>query len=386
MSDIVVSTFINEPSIKYLLDYYIQQAKIASEFSNAIAFIDSISVVVWTLTAGALSLTGIIGAFAALGYQTQLEDIRSVYEAFFNLKKFNDPSIPFDPSEGAVKKRSGDIRRNFAAYQFRYNSINESNILLRERWWLLLVPTSLLWLIGLGLLIFRWTQYSVGNFNLLYILISTTISLLILVLIIFTLKYYIDKMKKLGESLDSIDKLLNVGINNEIDSLQHLLDTAGVYVVLEGIREPATLRFNVFYAVPFHNFILKPEIYFYDNLGNETGKLPSPDHELKINHGYDESKSLVDGDKDEFYAQTIDNSVEFRIRLKYECTSTTKIEPTLFSFERIKIESLKDGRYHFIACGHSWGIPQNKLNFWMGGKKYILNADGTVNDNGTEFD
>ena len=93
MSDIVVSTFINEPSIKYLLDYYIQQAKIASEFSNAIAFIDSISVVVWTLTAGALSLTGIIGAFAALGYQTQLEDIRSVYEAFFNLSLLhNSPS------------------------------------------------------------------------------------------------------------------------------------------------------------------------------------------------------------------------------------------------------------------------------------------------------
>ena len=95
-SDTVVSTFINEPSIKYLLDYYIQQAKIASEFSNAIAFIDSISVVVWTLTAGALSLTGIIGAFAALGYQTRIEQAQKIYEAFYELKDYNDPSIPFE--------------------------------------------------------------------------------------------------------------------------------------------------------------------------------------------------------------------------------------------------------------------------------------------------
>lgn len=331
-------------------------------------------------------MTGIIGAFAALGYQTQLEDIRSVYEAFFNLKKFNDPSIPFDPSEDAVKKRSGDIRRNFAAYQFRYNSINESNNLLRERWWLLLVPTSLLWFIGLGLLILRWILYSVGDFSPLYIVIATAILILILVLITFTLKYFIDKMKKLGESLNSVEKLLNVGINNEIDSLQHLLDTAGVYVVLERIRNPVTLRFNVFYAVPFHNYILKPEIYFYDTHGNELGKLPSRENELKINHGYDTSMSLADGDKDEFYAQIIDNSVEFRIRFKYECTSNTRIEPTLFSFERMRIDNLNDGRYHFIPCGHSWSIPQNLLQRWMGGRKYILNADGTVNDNGTELD
>ena len=96
MSDIVVSAFINDPTVKYLLDFYYQQAKNASEIGNAIAFIDSVSVIVWTLSAGALSLTGIIGAFAALGYQTRIEQAQKIYEAFYELKDYNDPSIPFE--------------------------------------------------------------------------------------------------------------------------------------------------------------------------------------------------------------------------------------------------------------------------------------------------
>ena len=54
VSDTVVATFINDPSIKYLLDYYTQQAKTASELGNAIAFVDSASIIIWTLAAGTL--------------------------------------------------------------------------------------------------------------------------------------------------------------------------------------------------------------------------------------------------------------------------------------------------------------------------------------------
>lgn len=376
-SDTVVSTFINEPSIKYLLDYYTQQAKTTSEIGNTIAFIDSTSVIVWTLAAGTLSLTGIIGAFATLGYQKQLEDIRTIYDAFFNLKKANDPDIPFDSSEEAVKKRAGDIRRNFVAYQYRLNSFNDSNSVFWEKWWYFLIPTSSLWIVGLILMLLRWTFYSDSSMSPFFIFILWAALLSILILIIYTMNYFIEKMKTSKDCLPKIEDLLNVGINNEIDALQHLLDTAGVYVSSTTIDGIACLRFSIFYSVPFHNYALKPNIKFYNQQGDLRGNLPTSQSPT-INHEYDANRRLVEGDNDEFYVQIIDGSTSFYIRLQYKCESTTRLDPALFAYDKFEISRLNDGKYHFIKCGHSWSVPADELRRWMDGRKYIINMDGTV--------
>ena len=247
MSDIVVSAFINDPTVKYLLDFYYQQAKNASEIGNAIAFIDSVSVIVWTLSAGALSLTGIIGAFAALGYQTRIEQAQKIYEAFYELKDYNDPSIPFDPSEDAVRGRVGIIRKHFAAYHNRRNSlVDYENSGFWQKWWWLMIPFTLLWVIGLTLMLIRWTIYvDVHAFPLLSGI--TWISILaVLVLMWAIMNHFVTKMEESAQKLPSIQYLLDVGINNEIDSLQHLLNTVGVYVVLTDLGGKCTWIVNTF--------------------------------------------------------------------------------------------------------------------------------------------
>ena len=326
---------------------------------DARAFVDSMLTLVWTLAGGALSLLGIIGAFATVIYQLKATEAIKAYEELAKLQGFNDPSISEAPSEDEVKKRAGQVRKDYVSFANRLKMLNGSFGMDENKCMLLIIPVFFVWVAGCILLAVRTLYWGAGNLNLISQLLILSIFPTCLGIVYFFLKRFM-RNSRVVNGIPSIREALDTGYEG-VDVLGNLLSTTGVYVTGGEFGGVSAVKFSISYAVPFHSYKLTPEISFYNAANSKIALLPNYPEERTRDKEYQSDLLIQGGGHDSFMVQIPSGADYFKFRLIYISNSKKRISPYLFSINNIELSELDGWRAKFVECGSGWQIPQREL-------------------------
>jgi len=274
---------------------------------------------IWTVSAGLLSLVAVFGIFVSISSQQKIQKRREIFWELFQPKaRIPDRSVL---TKDEIKANANQLQDKYKLYNFLEETEAQGMILKTiEASVFLIWVIIIFWMVGIGVAIISAINQAVSAKSSLCELSTKIYGILIFIGLFVLATIAIDKTRKIIESLKkplgfedlpTIKSLLDVcNTTGCIDVLNYLIQTMFVKMRIQRSDTKEFIQVQIVYPLPFFGFYIKPEIEVCF-LGDDEQLI---EHDKSISVAYDGERCSSERARPLMFAFELGNGAKDKIK------------------------------------------------------------------------